>query len=75
MTNEQYATEIATKWNVKDNGGGFVTRFQVRKSFMERYETHQVGGRHHTEWWVPAEDLEDLNDNIVGEIEVIAEYH
>jgi hypothetical protein len=75
VTNEQYATEIATKWNVKDNGGGFVTRFQVRKFFIERYETPQVGGRHHTEWWVPAEDLEDLNDNIVGEIEVIAEYH
>ena len=26
------------------------------------------------EYWVPAEDLEEFNDNIVGEIEVIAEY-
>jgi hypothetical protein len=75
VTNAEYATDIAAKWNVKDNGGGFVTRFQVRNAFMERYETHQVGARHHTEWWVPAEELEELNDNIVGEIEVIAEYH
>ena len=29
---------------------------------------------HHTEWWVPAEELERLNDNIVGVIEVIGEY-
>ena len=29
----------------------------------------------HTEWWVPAEDLEALNDNIVGLIEVIREFH
>jgi hypothetical protein len=27
-----------------------------------------------TEWWIPAEDLEELNENIVGLIEVIGEY-
>jgi hypothetical protein len=30
-----------------------------------------VGGAHHTEWWVPAEELEALNDHIVGLIEVL----
>ena len=34
----------------------------------------KVGGESHTEWWIPAEELEELNDNIVGEIEVIGEY-
>jgi len=24
-------------------------------------------------WWIPAEDLEEMNDNIVGLIEVIGE--
>lgn len=28
----------------------------------------------HTEWWIPAEDLDELNKNIVGVIEVIGEY-
>lgn len=74
VTNEQYATEIATNWNIKDSGVGFVTRFRVRKSFMERYAIHQVGAAHHTEWWVPAEELEKLNEHIVGLIEVIGEY-
>lgn len=74
VTNEQYATEITTKWNIKDSGVGFVTRFRVRKAFMERYPIHQVGATHHTEWWVPAEELEELNENIVGLIEVIGEY-
>jgi hypothetical protein len=71
VTNHQYATEIAAKWNVPQHGSGYVTRFRVRKSFMNRFEIHQVGARHHTEWWIPAEDLEELNDNIVGIIEVI----
>src|SRR5882672_9710418 len=73
VTNEQYAIQIARDWNVKDSGYGCVARFHVHKAFMNRYEVHQVGGSEHTEWWVPAEELEELNANIVGLIEVIHE--
>lgn len=27
------------------------------------------------EYWIPPEDLSELNRNIVGQIEVIAEFH
>jgi hypothetical protein len=74
VTNEQYATEIARDWNAPQSGAGFVTRFQVQAAFMQRYTIQQVGASHHTEWWVPAGDLESLNDHIVGLIEVIAEF-
>jgi hypothetical protein len=75
VTNEQYAIEIARDWNVKQSGAGYVTRFKVRKEFMERYQVQQVGGSYHTEWWIPAEELETLNDNIVDLIEIIHEFH
>lgn len=74
VTNERYAAEIAEKWNVPASGVGFVTRFEVRQAFMDRYEIKTVGAAYPTEWWVPAEDLEALNDNIVGEIEVVQEF-
>lgn len=74
VTNEEYAKQIATQWNVKSSGVGFVTKFEVKKSFVDKYETQKVGGSEHTEWWIPAEDLEKLNDNIVGLIEIIGEY-
>jgi hypothetical protein len=74
VTNEEYAKEIAIKWNIPASGVGFVTKFLVKKIFMDKYETHKVGGESHTEWWIPAEDLEELNDNIVGLIEVVGEY-
>ena len=74
VTNEGYAVEIAKKWNVPESRSGFVTRFQVRKSFMDRYEIQAVGSANHTEWWIPADDLEELNENIVGAIEVIHEF-
>ena len=71
VTNEQYAVEIASKWNVRDSGAGHVTRFEVSSDFMVEFGIHQVGASHHTEWWIPAERLEELNDNIFGKIEVI----
>lgn len=74
VTNEEYAREIATNWNIKGSGVGFVTKFMVKKIFMEKFTIQQVGAAHHTEWWIPAEDLEELNTNIVGTIEVIGEY-
>ncbi|MCI0155410.1 hypothetical protein KNO15_01705 [Leifsonia shinshuensis] len=74
VLNEEYATMIARDWNVKASGVGFVTRFEVRREFLDRYEVHQVGGQSILEYWIPAEELSDLNAHIVGEIEVVAEY-
>lgn len=71
VTNARYAQEIAERWNVNENGAGYVTRFEVEASFMARYALQTVGASYHQEWWVPAEELEALNDHIVGPIEVI----
>jgi hypothetical protein len=75
VTNERYAIEITTKWNASDCDIGYVTRFQVKKSFIDRYPVQQVRDDYCTEWWIPAADLTELNTNIVGSIEVIGEYH
>ncbi len=74
VTNEEYAIEIARDWNVRESGVGFVTRFQVRAAFASRYPVKKVGRAMHTELWVPAEELAEFNENIVGLIEVIAEF-
>jgi hypothetical protein len=75
VLNEEYATKIARDWNVRQSGAGYVTRFQVRRSFLDRYEIHQAGGQTILEYWIPAEDLDALNASIVGTIKVIAEFH
>jgi hypothetical protein len=72
VLNEEYATMIARDGNVKASGVGYVTRFEVAASFLARYEVQQVGGRMILEYWIPAEDLDELNDNIVGLIEEVA---
>jgi hypothetical protein len=40
----------------------------------DRYDVQQVGGATILEYWIPAEDLDELNANIVGTIDVVAEY-
>ena len=74
VTNEEYAKEISTKWKKEESKVAYVTKFKVKKEFMDRYKIQQVGGNNHTEWWIPTEDLEELNANIVGLIEIIGEY-
>ena len=74
VLNEDYATRIARDWNVPASGVGFVTRFEVAADFLERYEVHQVGGQTILEYWIPAEDLDELNRHIVGRIEVVARF-
>lgn len=74
VTNQAYAAQIAREWNVPQSGYGCVIRFRVRRDFVERYQVQKVGGLEHTEWWIPAEDLDQLNAAIVGLIEVIEEF-
>jgi hypothetical protein len=75
VLNEAYAEDIARDWNTKfGDKVGFVTRFAVTKNFLDRYQRQIVGGRSHEEYWIPAGDLDDMNANIVGPIEVIATF-
>jgi hypothetical protein len=71
---EDYAIKIARDWNVPASGAGFVTRFQVRRSFLANYAVQEAGGRTHLEYWIPAEDLDAFNAAIVGLIEVVRSF-
>jgi hypothetical protein len=77
VLNEEYAREIAEKWNTKDEQSGFagyVTRFHVRTDFIRQFPTKQVGDAQHQELWIPSASVEEMNRNVVGKIEVIAEF-
>lgn len=53
---ETYAEQIAREWNTADPVSGYVgyvTRFEVEKSYIDRFEVHQVGGPDNLEYWVP----------------------
>ena len=74
VMNEEYAIQIARDWNVKASGFGYVTRFAVRTDYLARFNVETVGGSLHRELWVPAEELDEFNRNIVGSIEVVRQF-
>jgi len=71
---EQYALEVALEWNAREDAGGAVTRFSVRTEFLANYVRRVVGARHEEEYGIPSEDLDALNDAIVGPISVLREF-
>ena len=75
VLNQDYATQIARDWNTKDAASGFVgyvTRFRVRSDYLNQYEIQTVGAATvHQEYWIPAEQLAEFNNNIVGKIEIV----
>jgi hypothetical protein len=74
VVEEEYAAKIARDWNVPASGAGFVTKFAVDADYLSQFPVQQAGGQKHTEYWIPAERLDEFNDHIVGAIEVIAEF-
>jgi hypothetical protein len=77
VLNQEYATRIARDWNTKDPASGFagyVLRFKVDAAYATRFPPQRVGGAGIDELWVPAEDLDEFNDHIIGTIELVSEH-
>jgi hypothetical protein len=58
-------TDRARDWNVKASGAGFVTKFAVSGDYLKGFDVHVVGGFQHAEYWIPAEQLDEFNQNIL----------
>jgi hypothetical protein len=69
-----YAEQIAKEWSAQGGGKGYVTRFEVRREFLERYRVRVVGPSVHEEYRIPSDELAEFNDAIVGRIDVVSEY-
>lgn len=78
VLNQEYAEKIARDWNTKDEASGYdgyVTRFEVNLTYIEKFPIKTVGAQSlHEEYWIPAEEMQEFNDNIVGKIEVISTF-
>ena len=74
VLNERYAVEIASRWNAKDGNTGYVMRFAVSDEYISGFDVQTVGSHYHQEFWIPAEDIEEFNKNIISKIEVIHEF-
>lgn len=78
VLNQPYAAQIALEWNTKDafsGYAGYVTAFDLPTAYLQKFEVQNVGGEIHNELWVPAEELDEFNNNIVGTIKVVEAFY
>lgn len=74
VLNQQYAEQIAKQWNTEDEFSGYagyVLAFDLPEEFVQKYPVQNVGGEIHNELWIPADELEEFNNNILGLIRVV----
>ena len=74
VLNQAYAAQIAAEWNTRDEFSGYcgmVTAFNLLESHYLKFQIQNVGGEIHNELWIPAEELEEFNRNIVGNISIV----
>jgi hypothetical protein len=73
-----YANQIARDWNTKDIKSGYmgvVTQFELPTEYLAQFEEQVVGSAIHRELWIPAEELDNFNRQIIGQIEVVSVYY
>lgn len=77
VNNIEYARQIALEWNTKSAPGfcGFVTQFEIDENYAKRFAEHIVGSKVHSELWVPAEDLDEFNNHIIGKIQLVDSFY
>jgi hypothetical protein len=78
VTNQAYAAQIALEWNTKDEFSGYagyVTAFDLPEDYLKQFDIQNVGGEIHNELWVPAEQLEEFNNNIIWEIRMVESFY
>ena len=74
LMDQAYAERVAQQWNVHNSGSGFVLRFRVCKRFLADYEPKRIGGPSNWEYRIPAAELAQFNQHIMGTIELVEAY-
>ncbi|MCX4027823.1 hypothetical protein H0A36_23735 [Endozoicomonas sp. SM1973] len=71
---ESFAKQIAKEWYLPKHGHAYVIRLEIACSYLEQFEVKRIGGPEHTEYRIPIEEKANFSRELVGKIEVIAEY-
>ena len=56
VTSEDYAAQIAQRWNIGEDGSGkvgYVTKFKVESDYLSQFDVEHTGGQQHTEYSIP----------------------
>lgn len=65
VLNLRYASEIAEAWESDD---AHIVSFEIPKTYFDKFPIQTIRESYRQELWVPAWQLNEFNEKIVGEI-------
>jgi hypothetical protein len=75
----EYAEQITRNWNAPSDAAGyagFVTKFHLDAKYAAQFKEHVVGrSAVDREFWVPAEELDQFNQHLVGPITLLSAHY
>ena len=71
VLNRPFALQKARDWTLPAWGEGYITCFRIAALYVRNFEVQTLSGEVHEELWVPAEELDTFNKNIVGKIQLL----
>ncbi|WP_163832084.1 hypothetical protein [Spartinivicinus ruber] len=74
LLHESFAKQIAQEWYLPKHGQAYVIRLEIASSYLEQFEVKRIGGPEHTEYRIPIEEQTNFSRELVGNIEIVAEY-
>jgi hypothetical protein len=74
VMNVEYARQITKDWNVPAYGNGYVLAFDVDEKYISKFAVENVGDTMHNELWVLSDQMDEFNENIIGDIRIIESY-
>ncbi len=73
--NKNYADLVAKMWSAPKYSAGYVAELEIEQHFIEQYELQSIAYDDQSEYRIPVEDLNKLNQHIIGLIDVISAFH
>lgn len=65
----EYAQKI-NEWNKVGYGEGYIIEFEINDNYISKFDVHNVGSKIDNEYWIPAEELENFNKHIIGNLKI-----
>jgi hypothetical protein len=63
---------LARQIEVANHYAGYVVMFDVQQQFMRQYNVTSVAYEEYEEYLIPIDDLDCLNEAIVGRVELVS---
>ncbi len=70
VLNMKYALQIS-EWNYSSCNFASIFQFEILDKYIEIFSIENVGDKLHNELWIPSEELENFNKNIINNIKII----